>query len=71
MKAAVAPPTRRGEKPVSGSSAGFKEGSKDEILVEDSQLVDLDGEHIGVGPEPDANLEKKPLSVGTVLLSMM
>ena len=71
MEAAVGSPTSRGEKPVSGSSSGLKNGSEDEFLMEDSQLVELDGEHIAVGPEPDANLEKKPLSVGAVLFCMM
>ena len=71
MKAGGAPPKRLGEKPVSGSSAGLKEGSKDEIFVEDTQRLDRDGERTGAGPEPDANLEENPPSVGTVLLSMM
>ena len=71
MKAAVVPPTRRGEKPVSCSTAGLRKGSEGEFWVKDSQLVELDGEHIAVGPEPDANLEKKPLSVGAVLFCVM
>ena len=71
MKAAVAPPTRRGAKPVLYSPAGLKKGSEDEFLVEDSQLVELDGQQIAVGPVPDANLEKKALSVGAVLFVVM
>ena len=66
MKAAVAPPTRRGEKPVSGSSAGLKDGSIDKVLLKESSLVDPQVLDIGVVAKPVANFGRGPLSGGIV-----